>query len=209
VARYTGPKCRVCRREGSKLFLKGERCYGSKCAFDNRAYPPGQHGQSRRGRISDYGIQLREKQKVRATYGVLERQFRRYFKLADRKRGITGETLLQLLERRLDNVVFRMGFAVNRDEARQLVRHNHFRVNGRKVNIPSAFVRAGDVVEVKETSRKVARILGALEFVDRRGIPSWIELDRDSFKGTVKALPTRQDIDQDINEQLVVELYSK
>ncbi len=209
MARYTGPKCRVCRREGSKLFLKGERCYGSKCAFDNRAYPPGQHGQSRRGRISDYGIQLREKQKVRATYGVLERQFRRYFKLADRKRGITGETLLQLLERRLDNVVFRMGFAVNRDEARQLVRHNHFRVNGRKVNIPSAFVRAGDVVEVKETSRKVARILGALEFVDRRGIPSWIELDRDSFKGTVKALPTRQDIDQDINEQLVVELYSK
>lgn len=209
MARYTGPQCRVCRREGQKLFLKGDRCYSDKCGFERRSYPPGQHGQSRRGRPSDYGIQLREKQKVRAMYGVLEKQFRRYFELADRQKGITGENLLQLLERRLDNVVFRLGFAVNRNDARQLVRHSHVRVNGRKVNIPSALVRPGDVVEVKERSRQLPRVGEALESVDRRGVPGWLELDRQAFKGTVRSLPGREDVGMEIQEQLIVELYSK
>ncbi len=209
MARYTGPKCRVCRREGTQLFLKGDRCHSDKCSVQRRNYPPGQHGPSRRGRVSDYGQQLREKQKVRSVYGVLERQFRRYFQLADRMKGITGDNLLSLLERRLDNVVFRMGFAVNRDEARQLVRHNHFRVNGRKVNIPSAFVREGDVVEVKEKSRKVARIIEAVEAARRRGIPGWIEVNETALTGTVKSLPSRYDIDMELNERLIVELYSK
>lgn len=209
MARYTGPQCRICRREGMKLFLKGDRCYSDKCGFERRAYPPGMHGQSRRGRPSDYGIQLREKQKVRAMYGVLEKQFRRYFQIADRKKGITGENLLQLLERRLDNAIYRLGLAVNRRDARQLVRHSHVRVNGRKVNIPSALVRPGDVIELKEKSRKAARVTEALESVDRRGVPAWLELDRQNFRGTVKALPSREDVGMEIQEQLIVELYSK
>ena len=209
MARYTGPSCRLCRREGQKLFLKGDRCYGNMCAFERRSYRPGQHGQSRRGRVSDYGIQLREKQKVRSVYGILEKQFRRYFQMADQQKGVTGENLLRLLERRMDNVVFRMGFAASRNEARQLVRHNHFRLNGKKINIPSALIRTGDVVEVKEKSQKITRIGGALETVERRGVPGWLELDRASFKGTVKSLPAREDMGMDIQEQLIVELYSK
>ena len=210
MARYTGARCRICRREGQKLFLKGDRCYSDKCSFERRAYGPGQHGQSRRGRRSDYGLQLREKQKVRAMYGVLEGQFRRYFEMADRKKGITGEILLQLLERRLDSVAFRLGFAVSRNDARQLVRHGHVRVNGRRVNIPSFLVREGDQVEVRERSRKLARVTEALESVDRRSVPGWLELDRGNHKGVVKALPSREDIGmEDVREQLIVELYSK
>ena len=209
MARYTGSVCKVCRREGQKLFLKGERCYSDKCAVERRAYPPGQHGQSRRGRPSDYCIRLREKQKVRAMYGVLEKQFRRYFQAADRQRGVTGENLLQLLERRLDNAVFRIGFAVDRNDARQLVRHSHITINGKKVNIPSAKVRPGDVVEVKERSRKLARVIEAIETVDRRGVPGWLEVDRENFRAVVKSAPSREEIGMDIQEQLVVELYSK
>lgn len=209
MARYTESVCKVCRREGQQLFLKGDRCYSDKCAVERRAYPPGEHGQSRRGRPSDYCIRLREKQKVRSMYGVLEKQFRRYFQMADRKRGVTGENLLRLLESRLDNTVFRIGFAVDRNDARQLVRHSHVTVNGKKVNIPSARVRPGDVVEVRERSRKLTRIAEALESVDRRGIPGWLEVDRENFRAVIKGHPAREDIGMDIQEQLVVELYSK
>lgn len=208
MARYTGPSCRLCRREGMELFLKGERCYTDKCAIKRRSYPPGQHGQGRI-KVSDYGVQLREKQKVRRIYGILENQFRGYFESADRMKGVTGENLLFLLERRLDNVAYRLGFATSRDEARQLVRHGHFTLNGRKVNIPSIQVKVGDVVQLREKSRKVAAINESLEAVVRRGIPQWLELDKDAFKGTVKQAPVREDITMPIQEQLIVELYSK
>jgi small subunit ribosomal protein S4 len=198
----------LCRREGLKLFLKGERCYTDKCAIERRNYPPGQHGQAR-PKFSEYSIQLREKQKLRRMYGVLEGQFRRYFQMADRAKGVTGETLLQLLERRMDSIVYRMGFATSRAEARQLVRHGHFRVNGRKVNVPSYLVKAGDVVTVAERSRSVARITEALELAQRRGIPDWLEITPEQFSGRVKTLPVRSDLTMPINEKLVVELYSK
>ena len=208
MARYTGAVCRLCRREGLKLFLKGERCYTDKCAIERRNYPPGEHGQAR-PKFSEYSVQLREKQKLRRMYGVLEGQFRRYFEMADRAKGVTGETLLQLLERRLDNIVYRVGFATSRSEARQLVRHGHFRVNGKKVNVPSFLVRAGDTVSVRERSQKVARIQGALELAQRRGVPDWLEVTPESFAGRVKSLPVRSDLTMPINEKLVVELYSK
>ncbi len=208
MARYTGPKCRLCRREAMKLYLKGDRCYSDKCAIERRNYPPGQHGQGR-VKFSEYGQQLREKQKVKRIYGVLERQFRRYFETAERMKGITGENLLVLLERRLDNVVFRLGFANSRAEARQLVLHRHFTVNGRTVNIPSYLVKPGDVIELKEKSRKMGRILDSLEAVARRGVPQWLELEKEQFRGTVKALPVRSDLTMPIQEQLVVELYSR
>ena len=208
MARYTGAVCRHCRREGLKLFLKGERCYTDKCAIERRNYPPGEHGQAR-PKFSEYSIQLREKQKLRRIYGILERQFRRYFGLADRKKGVTGEMLLQLLERRLDNIVYRLGFATSRAEARQLVRHGHFQVNGRKVDVPSYLVRRGDVVTVRERSRNVARIRDALELAQRRGVPEWLEVVPETFTGTVKSFPARADLTMPINEKLVVELYSK
>ncbi len=208
MARYTGPVCRHCRREGLKLFLKGERCYTDKCAIERRNYPPGEHGQAR-PKFSEYSVQLREKQKLRRIYGVLENQFRRYFQMADRTRGVTGETLLQLLERRLDNIVYRVGFATSRAEARQLVRHGHFRVNGRKVDVPSYLVRRGDVVTVRERSRSVSRIQEALELAQRRGVPEWLEVNAVAFTGTVKGFPARADLTMPINEKLVVELYSK
>jgi len=208
MARYIDSVCRLCRREGVKLFLKGERCYTDKCAIERRNYPPGQHGQAR-AKFSEYAIQLREKQKLRRIYGVLERQFRRYFRMAESGKGVTGESLLILLERRLDNLVYRMGFANSRSEGRQLVRHGHFAINGRKVNIPSYLVKAGDMVTVRETSRQIARIAEALEASQRRGIPDWLEVDRQTFTARVKALPARADLTAPINEKLVVELYSK
>jgi len=208
VARYTGAVCRLCRREGLKLFLKGERCYTDKCAIERRNYPPGQHGQAR-PKFSEYSIQLREKQKLRRIYGILEGQFRRYFQMADRAKGVTGETLLQLLERRMDNMVYRMGFATSRSEARQLVRHGHFSVNGRKVNVPSFLTKAGDVVTVTERSKKVVRIQEALDLAQRRGVPDWLEFSPEAFSARVKSIPTRSDLTMPINEKLVVELYSK
>jgi len=208
LARYTKSVCRLCRRENLKLFLKGERCYTEKCAIDRRNYPPGQHGQSRK-KFSDYGTQLREKQKVKRLYGILENQFRNTFKEADRQKGITGEILLSLLERRLDNTVYRLGFANSRNEARQLVNHNHFLVNQTKVNIPSYLVKPGDAIQLREKSKKVVRILEALEGVARRGVPQWLELDKEQLKGSVKGLPTRGDITLPIQEKLIVELYSK
>ena len=208
MARYKDSVCRLCRRENLKLFLKGERCYTDKCAIERRNYPPGQHGQARK-KFSEYSIQLREKQKVKRLYGLLEDQFRRTFAEAARIKGITGETLLVLLERRLDNVVYRLGFASSRPEARTLVRHGHVLVNGKKVNIPSYIVRAGDVISVKEKSRQATRVLSAMEGVQRRGLPDWVELDRDTYSGRIKLLPTRSDITMPINEKLIVELYSK
>lgn len=208
MARYTGPSCRLCRRQNVELYLKGERCYTDKCAIKRRNYPPGQHGQLRT-KVSDYGTQLREKQKVRRIYGILEKQFRGYFHEADRMRGVTGENLLSLLERRLDNAVYRLGFASSRTEARILIRHCHFTLNGRKVNIPSIQCKVGDVIELREKSRSVKCITESLESVVRRGLPQWLELSKDVFKGVVKALPIREDITLPIQEQLVVELYSK
>ena len=208
MARYRDSVCRICRREGLKLFLKGDRCYTDKCAIDRRAYPPGQHGQGRK-KVSDYGTQLREKQKVRRMYNLLEKQFRGYFKTADQRKGVTGDNLLVMLESRLDNMVYRLGFANSRNEARQLVTHGHFLVNGKKVDICSYQVKKGSVVEVREKSRKVARINDSLDAVLRRGVPEWLELDREAFKGTIKALPTREDITMPIQENLIVELYSK
>ncbi|ACN16666.1 RpsD [Desulforapulum autotrophicum HRM2] len=208
MSRYRGSVCRQCRRENMKLFLKGDRCFSDKCSFDRRSYPPGQHGQ-RRMKHSDYGIQLREKQKVRRIYGIGEKQFRIIFKKADSLKGITGETLLSLLERRLDNVVFRLGFTSSRTQGRHFVRHNHFTVNGKKVNIPSYIIKAGDVVELKEKSKKVQAITDSLDTVVRRGVPQWLELDKDGFKGVVKGMPAREDITLPIQEQLIVELYSK
>jgi small subunit ribosomal protein S4 len=208
LARYTKSVCRLCRRENLKLFLKGERCYTEKCAIERRNYPPGQHGQNRR-KFSDYGSQLREKQKVKRLYGILENQFRNTFKEADRRKGITGEILLSLLERRLDNTVYRLGFANSRNEARQLVKHSHFLVNQTKVNIPSYLIKPGDIIQLREKSKKVVRILESLEGVARRGVPQWLELDKEQLKGSVKALPTREDITIPIQEKLIVELYSK
>ena len=208
MARYTESVCRLCRRENLKLFLKGERCYTDKCAIERRNYPPGQHGQGR-PKFSEYSIQLREKQKVKRMYGLLEKQFRRTFAEASRTKGITGETLLILLERRLDNVAYRLGFATSRAEARTLVRHGHVLVNGKKVNIPSYTVRAGDVVSVKEPSRQLGRVQSAMEGAQRRGVPDWAEVDRDACSGKIKILPTRSDVTMPINEKLIVELYSK
>ena len=208
MARYTGPKCRLCRREGTKLFLRGDRCYTDKCAYERRPYAPGQHGR-RRKKSSNYEIQLREKQKVRRIYGVLESQFRRYFEIAEAKKGVTGTNLLRILECRLDNVVYRLGFANSRNQARQLVKHGHFLVNGKKVDIPSYQVKVNDVIEVREKSRKIPVIQEAQEVVARRGVPGWLELDTSNFKGVVKALPEREDITFPINENLIVELYSK
>jgi len=209
VAKYTGPSCRLCRREGEKLFLKGEKCFSSKCPVESRAFPPGQHGQRRRNRPSDYAGQLREKQKLRRVYGLLEKQFRLYYKEAARRKGATGERLLQLLESRLDNVVCRMGFAASRAEARQLVRHNGITVNGRKTNIPSFQVSPEDVVAVAEKARSQSRIQSALEMAQQRGIPDWVDLDASKFTGVFKRVPDRADLPADINENLVVELYSK
>lgn len=208
MARHTGPVCRLCRREGMKLFLKGDRCFKEKCAFERRGYAPGQHGR-RRGKIQGYGIQLREKQKVKRMYGVLEQQFRNYFFRASRKKGITGANLLQFLECRLDNVVYRLGFASSRSMARQLVVHGHFQRNGEKVDIPSALVEAGDVIALRESSRKNEAIKACLDTAKGRGVPGWLELDADSFRGTVRQLPTREEITMPIQEQLIVELYSK
>ncbi|MGD0915574.1 MAG: 30S ribosomal protein S4 [Thermodesulfobacteriota bacterium] len=208
MARYTKSVCRLCRRENLKLFLKGERCYTEKCAVDRRNYAPGQHGQDRK-KFSAYGAQLREKQKVKRLYGILENQFRNTFKEADRQKGITGEILLSLLERRLDNMVYRLGFANSRNEARQLVRHNHFLVNRSRVNIPSYLAKPGDVIELREKSKKIVRILEALEGVARRGVPQWLDLDKEQLKGSVKGLPTREEITIPIQEKLIVELYSK
>jgi len=210
LARYRGSLCRLCRRENLKLYLKGDRCYTDKCSFERRAYAPGEHGQDRvRRKHSDYGVQLREKQKLKRMSGLLEKQFRGYYKKAERQKGITGTNLLVLLERRLDNTVFRMGFASSRGEARQLIRHNHFLVNGEKVNIPSYLVKIGEEVRVRDKSRKIALILDSMETVARRGIPQWLELDKDKLKGVVNAFPSREELTMPIREQLIVELYSK
>jgi small subunit ribosomal protein S4 len=208
MARYSDAVCRLCRREGTKLFLKGDRCFSPKCGIDRRSYPPGQHGQGR-ARFSDYGVQLREKQKVKRMYGLLERQFAGTMHRATRMKGRAGENLLILLESRLDNVVFRLGFATSRAEARQLVRHGHFTVNGRLASTPSMLLRPGAKVAVVEKSKKVARIAGALEALEGRSVPQWLETDKDRFEGTVKTLPNREDITLPIQEQLIVELYSR
>jgi small subunit ribosomal protein S4 len=209
LARYRDSSCKLCRRENLKLYLKGDRCYGDKCAFERRAYAPGQHGQRRGGKVSDYRVQLREKQKVKRIYGLLENQFRGYYYRADKQKGVTGTNLLTLLESRLDNIVYRMGFAASRQQARQLVKHNHFTVNDKKVNIPSYLVRPGDEIGVKDKSQKVPQVIEAMETVVRRGIPDWIEVDKDKFRGTLKALPNREDLTMPIQEQLIIELYSK
>ena len=213
MARYTDSLCRICRREsikeGGKLFLKGERCFSEKCAVERRPYPPGQHGQSKL-KTTDYGVRLREKQKVKRMYGLVEKQFRHYFQMAASKKGVTGENLLSLLERRLDNTVYRLGFAASRGEARQLVAHGHFIINGRRNNIPSRVLRPGDEVVLKERSRKNQKIVDLFTNAEKRGIPKWLEIDAKSFKGVVKALPTREDVGTiPINEQLIVELYSR
>ena len=208
MARYIGSKCRQCRREGEKLFIKGEKCFSAKCAMEKRPFPPGQHGQ-RRTRLSDYAGQLREKQKMRRIYGILEGQFRLYYKEADRLRGSTGEILLKLLEGRLDNVVYRFGFGSSRTEARQIIRHNGILINGNKVNIPSYQVSAGDVVSISEKAKEQLRIKGAIDMAVQRGIPEWLELDEKKLEGTYKMVPERSDLPAEINEQLVVELYSK
>lgn len=209
MARNLDPKCRQCRREGEKLFLKGEKCFTDKCAIEKRNFPPGQHGQRRNQRLSDYGVQLREKQKLRRIYGVLEGQFRTYYAEADRQKGVTGENLLQLLECRLDNVAYRMGIGSSRTEARQIVRHNSILVNGKRVNIPSFQVKPGDIVQVAEASKAQLRIKGSLEAAEQRGFPEWLEVDIKEMKGSFKAKPQRDDLPSTINESLVVELYSK
>ncbi|MGF7186118.1 small subunit ribosomal protein S4 [Desulfitispora alkaliphila] len=208
MARYTGSVCRLCRREGSKLYLKGDRCYSDKCAIDRRAYAPGQHGQ-RRTKVSEYGIQLREKQKARRIYGVLESQFRKYFKEADRQKGVTGDNLMRLLERRLDNIVFRLGLAGSRAEARQLIRHGHFTVNGKKVDIPSYLVKAGQEIAVRDKSKNSAKFKEISEAAGHKTAPAWLELDSENLVGRIVALPSREDIDVPIEEHLIVELYSR
>lgn len=208
MAKYRGPVCRLCRREGEKLFLKGSRCMTEKCAIERRSYPPGQHGQGRQ-RTSDYSLQLREKQKLKRIYGLQERQFRGVFERAERQSGVTGEALLRLLELRLDNVAYRLGFGASRREARQLVNHGHVTVNGRKTNVPGALVKAGDVMAIRERSRNLASIQTSLESVEGRGVPDWLELDKAGFKGTVRALPAKDQITLPVNEQMVVELYSR
>lgn len=209
MARYTGPVCRLCRREGMKLFLKGERCYTGKCAIDRRAYAPGQHGQARAKKPTEYGLQLREKQKARRMYGVMEKQFRNYFDTAARKKGMAGENLLVLLERRLDNVIFHLGFASSRPEARQLVNHGHFTINGKKVDIASYSVRVGETIAVKEGSKSSPRMKQLLENLGSRTVPGWLSLDANTAAGTVVALPTREDIQLPIQEHLIVEKYSR
>lgn len=208
MARDVGPKCKQCRREGEKLFLKGDKCFSDKCPIERRNYPPGQHGQ-RRIRMSDYALQLREKQKIRRIYGLLERQFRNLYKRADREKGVTGENLLRLLEARLDNVVYHMGFGSSRAESRQLVRHNCVLVNGKRVNIPSSLVFPGDQIEIAAQAKKFLRIQSAIEVAKRRDVPSWLEVDWDNLKGVYKTAPDRSDLSATINESLVVELYSK
>ncbi|HBG23442.1 MAG: 30S ribosomal protein S4 [Syntrophaceticus sp.] len=208
MARYNGPVCRLCRREGMKLFLKGDRCYSEKCAVDKRNFPPGQKAQSRR-KVTEYGLQLREKQRTRRIYGILERQFRRYFDLAERQHGITGENLLRLLERRLDNVVYRLGFAQSRNQARQLVRHGHFIVNGKRVSIPSYLIRSGDEIAVQEKSKEMPVIVEIAEAAAQKTPPSWLEVDLEKMQGHVLGLPAREDIDVPIQEHLIVELYSR
>jgi small subunit ribosomal protein S4 len=208
MARNLDAKCRQCRREGEKLFLKGEKCFTDKCAVERRSYAPGQHGQ-RQVRMSNFGTQLREKQKVRRIYGLLERQFRKSYAEADRRKGVTGENLLQLLESRLDTVIYRMGFGASRSEARQIVRHNAILVNGKRVNIPSFQLRQGDVVEVAERAKAQLRIKAAVEAAEQRGLPEWLEVDAKNMKGVFKAAPQRSDLPSNINESLVVELYSK
>lgn len=208
MARYTGPVCRLCRREGVKLFLKGDRCYSEKCAFEKRAYPPGQHGQ-RRSKQSEYGLQLREKQKARRIYGIGESQFRKYFKEADRKKGVTGENLIVQLEQRFDNIVFRAGFAESRSQGRQLVRHNHFKVNGRKANIPSMMLKVGDEIQLKESSKKSVIIKNTVEKLGQKNLPDWMNLDAENLTVKIVALPAREDIDIPVTEQLIVELYSR
>lgn len=209
MSRYRGSVCRFCRRENLKLYLKGDRCYSDKCAFDRRSYAPGQHGQRRSGKISDYGLQLREKQKVKRGYCLSEKQFKLTFERADRKKGITGTNLLLFLEQRLDNVVYRLGFANSRPQARQLVRHGHFLVNGKKVDIPSFQLKPGDVVSIREKSRNMQVFASALEAVVRRSMPQWLDLDKDGFKGVVRSLPAREDITMPIQENQIVELYSR
>ncbi len=209
MARYTDSVCRICRRENLKLFLKGDRCYSDKCAFDRRGYPPGQHGQRRGRKTSDYGIQLREKQKVKRMYGLSEKQFRLFFARADRQKGVTGTNLLISLERRLDNVVYRLGFVNSRAQGRHFVKHNHFIVNGKKVNIPSFLVKIGDVVEVRDKSHKIQAIGDALDAVVRRGVPPWLDLEKDNKKGVIKGFPVREDLTMPMQEQFIVELYSK
>ena len=209
MARYTGPVCRLCRREGMKLFLKGAKCFSEKCPVEKRNFAPGQHGKDRKAKVVGYGLQLREKQKAKRIYFTLEKQFRNYFEKASAKKGVTGEALLQQLERRLDNVVYRMGFASSRRQARQLVRHGHVAVNGRKVNIPSFQVALGNEVAVRERSRELVVIQSAKEFTSHQPSPNWLDVDRDGLKGRVTALPKREDINLPINEQLIVELYSK
>ncbi len=208
MARYTGPVCRLCRREGTKLFLKGERCLTGKCAIDRRSTAPGQHGAANK-KMREYGLQMREKQKTRRYYGVLEKQFVNYFEEADRKEGMTGENLICLLERRLDNVVYRMGFAASHKEARQLVLHGHFTVNGKKVNIPSLIIKAGDVISVKEASRDSVKFKALAEAAASANAPKWLEVKAEAMTATVLTLPAREDVDFDFNEQLIVELYSK
>ena len=208
MARYTEALCRLCRRESEKLFLKGDRCYTDKCAVERRKYPPGQHGQ-RRKKFSDYALQLREKQKAKETYGVLERQFKKYFYIANKKKGVTGSYLLQLLERRLDNVVYRLGLASNRRQARQLVLHGHVTVNDRRVNIPSALVRTGDTIGLQEASKKMSLIEENVSKMEHRGLPPWLEVDVSALKGKVLHYPSREEIELPVQEQLIVELYSK
>ena len=208
MARYLKSVCRLCRRENEKLFLKGERCFSDKCSFERRPYPPGQHGQ-RRIKFSEYGLRLREKQKARRVYGILERQFRKYFAMADQQKGVTGENLLKILERRLDNVVYRMGFSVTRAEARLLVRHNHVMVNDRRVNIPSYLIKEGDTVSIREKNRSMLKIKSALESTERKGFPAWVDVNSQEMKGVYKNIPTKEDLGPMINEQLIVEFYSR
>ena len=208
MARYTGAVCRLCRREGQKLFLKGERCYTDKCGIQRRAYAPGQHGQGRK-KLSGYGLQLREKQKARRYYGVLEGQFHHYFEMANKKAGVTGENLLAILESRLDNVVYRLGFGTSRPEARQLVRHGHFTVNGKKVNIPSYLVKVGDVIAIKEESKSSEKIKAVIDTTASRAVPKWLDLDNNTLTGKVVAVAEREDVDLPLEEHLIVELYSK
>lgn len=208
MARYVGPLCRLCRRESMKLFLKGTRCYTEKCAFERRKYPPGQHGQNR-GKLSDYGLQLREKQKVKKIYGVMERQFKTYFEKATKMKGVTGENLLKLLERRLDNVVYRMGFAINRRQARQLVRHGIFMINGRKVDIPSYLVKPGDIISIIQASKELETIKENLALAEQRGFPAWVEVNIEEMEGKFVRIPERDEIQLPVQEQLIVEFYSK
>ncbi len=208
MARYTGMNCRICRRETMKLYLKGDRCYSDKCAVERRNFPPGQHGQGR-GKFSDYGLQLREKQRIKRMYGLLEKQFKTYFKEADRQKGVTGTNFLVLLERRLDNTVYRLGFSNSRDQGRQLVRHKHFLVNGKRVDIPSYLLRPGDTISVVEDSKSLACINDALEALPRRGLGPWLELDKAKYEGLFKTFPTREEMNLPVQEQLVVEFYSK